>query len=202
MGARRAPWPVEAEPQATGPAAARSGASNAPTLDHSESSEIELVASLLLASQRRKRESPTIELSPDTHGLERRQHSGPSRASLPLNQAKAAVRSRPFTDRPLEHFRPRASRTLYHRTQAGDDRRLAFYAGCDSPANSRNSPVTTNTVCSAMSMVLPATRSRQRATRIMNIAHSRTSRSSPTSTARLKISRFSRLISPSRRTRS
>ena len=66
MGARRAPWPVEAEPQATGPAAARSGASNAPTLDHSESSEIELVASLLLASQRRKRESPTIELSPDT----------------------------------------------------------------------------------------------------------------------------------------
>jgi hypothetical protein len=42
-----------------------------------------------------------------------------------------------------------------------------------------------------MSTVLSPIRSRQRATRIMNIAHSRNSGSSPTSTARWKILRFS-----------
>jgi hypothetical protein len=60
---------------------------------------------------------------------------------------------------------------------------------------SRNTPVTTNTVCSAISAALSAIRSRARATRIMNIAHSRASALSPIATAQLKISRFSRAIS-------
>ena len=74
--------------------------------------------------------------------------------------------------------------------------------GVDASANSRNRPVTTNTTCSAMSTVLSPIRSRQRATRTMNIAHSRSSTLSPTSTARLKIWRLSALISASWRTRS
>ncbi len=51
-------------------------------------------------------------------------------------------------------------------------------------SSSRYRPVTTNSVCSAIPTALSPTRSRQRATSTMNIAHSRSSGSSPTSTAR------------------
>ncbi len=104
-------------------------------------------------------------------------------------------RTRELLQRPAD--RARRARGDHAQGQAGAGQGVRAAAVSGASVISRNRPVTTKMTCSAMSTVLSPIRSRHRATRIISIAHSRSSGSSPISTARRKISRLSRLISRS-----
>src|SRR5947209_10299202 len=122
---------------------------------------------------------------------------------LEVGQSEPCRRDGVRAARELEaHLRVLSARLLVRAVHCSSRRRLgetraarrhATGGGCEASVNSRNSPVTTNAVCSPMSTALSPIRSSARATSIITIAHSRISASSPISIASLKTSRFSLL---------
>ena len=106
----------------------------------------------------------------DLHQPKRSQDRGLRDRAVRLRRALAAGRARP---RPAVSPAPALVLRLRE---------------CRRSTSSRSSPVTRNTVCSATSTVLSPMRSSARAMSTMNIAHSRSSASSPMSTARRKTS--------------